>query len=88
VGLRRRQAARHAPHDRPRTCGSGSTEELTKTGLTKLDRETWKRSSELQATAGSVTDQLQIATTRIEGLQGSITASLFGGRRTPTWAES
>jgi flagellar hook-associated protein 3 FlgL len=32
--------------------------------------------SELQATAGSVTDQLQMATSRIEGLQGSITASL------------
>ena len=32
--------------------------------------------SQLEATAGSVTDQLQIAGTRIEGLQGSITASL------------
>ncbi len=54
---------------------SGSTEELTKTGLTKLDAN-METLSELQATAGSVTDQLQIATTRIEGLQGSITASL------------
>jgi flagellar hook-associated protein 3 FlgL len=32
--------------------------------------------SQLQATAGSVTDQLQTATSRIESLQSSITASL------------
>jgi flagellar hook-associated protein 3 FlgL len=32
--------------------------------------------SQLQATAGSVTDQLQTAASRIESLQGSITASL------------
>jgi flagellar hook-associated protein 3 FlgL len=56
---------------------AGSREALSSTGLTQLDsnRETL---SQLQATAGSVTNQLAIANTRIEGLQGSITASLAG----------
>jgi flagellar hook-associated protein 3 FlgL len=54
---------------------AGSKEALTAIGLTKLDAN-METLSQLQATAGSVTDQLQIASTRIEGLQGSITASL------------
>ena len=54
---------------------AGAREALTATGLTKLDAN-METLSQLQATAGSVTDQLQIASTRIEGLQGSITASL------------
>ena len=54
---------------------AGATEALTATGLTKLDAN-METLSQLQATAGSVTDQLQVAGTRIEGLQGSIATSL------------
>ncbi len=54
---------------------AGATEELTSTGLTKLDAN-METLTQLQATAGSVTDQLQVASTRIEDLQGSITTSL------------
>ncbi len=56
---------------------AGATEALTATGLTKLDAN-METLSQLEATAGSVTDQLQVASTRIESLQGSITTSLSG----------
>jgi len=56
---------------------AGAKEALSATGLKSLDAN-METLSQLQATAGSVTNQLAIANTRIEGLQGSITASLAG----------
>ena len=56
----------------------GSTEDIG--ALASTDLKSLEASidtlSQLQATAGSVTDQLQTATSRIESLQGSIAASL------------
>jgi flagellar hook-associated protein 3 FlgL len=56
----------------------GTTEDIGALGSTDLKslESSINTLSQLQATAGSVTDQLQTATSRIESLQGSITASL------------
>ncbi len=56
----------------------GTTEDISALGSTDLKslESSIDTLSQLQATAGSVTDQLQTATSRIESLQGSITASL------------
>jgi flagellar hook-associated protein 3 FlgL len=58
----------------------GSAEDVSALGSTDLKslETSIDTLSQLQATAGSVTDQLQTATSRIESLQGSITASLSG----------
>ncbi|HYM66357.1 MAG TPA: flagellin, partial [Patescibacteria group bacterium] len=50
---------------------------LNSTDLKKLDAHL-ETLSQLQATAGSVTDQLQTAATRLESLQAAITKSLSG----------
>ena len=56
----------------------GTTEDISALGSTDLNslESSIGTLSQLQATAGSVTDQLQTATSRIESLQSSITASL------------
>ncbi len=56
----------------------GSAEDISALGSSDLKNleSSIDTLSQLQATAGSVTDQLQTATSRIESLQGSITASL------------
>ncbi|MFZ2112508.1 MAG: flagellar hook-associated protein FlgL [Solirubrobacteraceae bacterium] len=56
----------------------GSAEEVSALGSSDLKslESSIDTLSQLQATAGSITDQLQTATSRIESLQGSITASL------------
>ncbi|HEY5288063.1 MAG TPA: flagellar hook-associated protein FlgL [Solirubrobacteraceae bacterium] len=56
----------------------GSAEDVSALGSTDLKslETSIDTLSQLQATAGSVTDQLQTATSRIESLQSSITASL------------
>jgi flagellar hook-associated protein 3 FlgL len=56
----------------------GSTEDIAALGSGDLKNleGSIDTLSQLQATAGSITDQLQTATSRIESLQGSITASL------------
>lgn len=56
---------------------SGSTEALNGNDLKNLTAN-MEQLTDLQATAGSVTDQLQIATSRIEDLQNTLTASLSG----------
>jgi flagellar hook-associated protein 3 FlgL len=59
---------------------SGSTESmnsLASTGLKSLDANL-ETLTQLEAGAGSVTDQLQMASARIEDLQGSITQTLSG----------
>jgi flagellar hook-associated protein 3 FlgL len=56
----------------------GTTEDVSALGSSDLKslEANVETLSQLQATAGSVTDQLQTATSRIESLQSSITASL------------
>jgi flagellar hook-associated protein 3 FlgL len=56
----------------------GTAEDITALGSTDLKslEANIETLGQLQATAGSVTDQLQTATSRIESLQSSITASL------------
>jgi flagellar hook-associated protein 3 FlgL len=56
----------------------GTTEDISALGSSDLKslESSIDTLSQLQASAGSVTDQLQTATSRIESLQGSITASL------------
>jgi flagellar hook-associated protein 3 FlgL len=56
----------------------GTTEDVAALGSSDLKslEANAETLSGLEATAGSVTDQLQMATSRIEGLQSSITASL------------
>jgi flagellar hook-associated protein 3 FlgL len=56
----------------------GTTEDISALGSTDLNslESSIGTLSQLQATAGSVTDQLQTATNRIESLQSSISASL------------
>ncbi len=56
----------------------GTTEDVSALGTTDLQKleTSIDTLSQLQATAGSTTDQLQTALSRIEGLQDSITAAL------------
>jgi len=56
---------------------SGSTEALSNADLTNLDTNMHALTS-LQGSAGVVTDQLQMASGRIESLQESVSASLAG----------
>ncbi len=73
----RRQAARHAADDL-RTPARRHHRRRRRTGLERPERPGSKHQtlSQLQATGGSVTDQLQTAVSRIESMQGSIAASL------------
>ncbi len=87
---RRRQAARHAAHDRPapaRRHRRRHAKRSARPTCTNLDRNL-ETLSQLQAVAGSATDQLQAALTRNEDLQTSITEALSNTEDTNIAASS